>query len=59
VLFETLPGQLDLFVDHVVPLLQARGLFRQDYTGETFRENLGLPFPVNRYTAARQARSAA
>jgi FMN-dependent oxidoreductase (nitrilotriacetate monooxygenase family) len=59
VLFETLPGQLDLFVDHVVPLLQARGLFRTDYTGETFRDTLGLPFPVNRYTAARDARSAA
>jgi FMN-dependent oxidoreductase (nitrilotriacetate monooxygenase family) len=59
VVFETMPGQLALFVDHVVPLLQARGLFRTDYEGETFRENLGLPFPVNRYTAARQARSAA
>jgi alkanesulfonate monooxygenase SsuD/methylene tetrahydromethanopterin reductase-like flavin-dependent oxidoreductase (luciferase family) len=59
VLFETLPGQLDLFVDHVVPLLQARGLFRTEYEGDTFRQNLGLRFPVNRYTAARQARTAA
>jgi len=59
VLFETLPGQLELFVDHVVPLLQARGLLRTEYTGETFRDTLGLPFPVNRYTAARDARSAA
>jgi FMN-dependent oxidoreductase (nitrilotriacetate monooxygenase family) len=59
VLFETLPGQLDVFVDQVVPILQARGLYRQDYEGETFRENLGLDFPVNRYTAARKARSAA
>jgi FMN-dependent oxidoreductase (nitrilotriacetate monooxygenase family) len=59
VLFETMPGQLDLFVDHVVPLLQARGLFRTEYEGDTFRQNLGLPFPENRYTAARQTRSAA
>ncbi len=27
--------------------------------GVTFRENLGLDFPVNRYTAERAARSAA
>jgi FMN-dependent oxidoreductase (nitrilotriacetate monooxygenase family) len=59
VVFETMPGQLELFVDHVVPLLQSKGLFRTAYEGETFREQLGLPFPVNRYTAARQARSAA
>ncbi len=59
VLFEPLPGQLDIFVDEVIPILQARGLFRDDYEGETFRENLGLGFPVNRYTAERKARSAA
>jgi FMN-dependent oxidoreductase (nitrilotriacetate monooxygenase family) len=59
VLFEALPGQLDVFVDQVVPILQARGLFRDDYEGATFRENLGLDVPVNRHTAARKARSAA
>ena len=59
VLFEPLPGQLDLFVEKVVPILQARGLFRTEYEGETFRENIGLPFPVNRHTAARRDRSAA
>jgi len=59
VVFESLPGQLDLFVDEVVPILQARGLFKQDYEGATFRENLGLDFPVNRYTAERDAQSAA
>jgi len=59
VLFEALPGQLDVFVDQVVPILQARGLFRDDYEGSTFRENLGLDVPVNRHTAARKARSAA
>jgi FMN-dependent oxidoreductase (nitrilotriacetate monooxygenase family) len=59
VIFEPLPGQLDLFVERVVPILQARGLFRDDYEGETFRENLGLDFPENRYTVARGDRAAA
>ena len=59
VIFQSLPGQLELFVDHVVPILQARGLFRTEYEGETFREHLGLPFPENRHTAARAAQSAA
>lgn len=59
VVFEPLPGQLELFVELVVPILQARGLFREDYEGATFRESLGLPVPTNRYTAARASRSAA
>jgi len=59
VLFEPLPGQLDAFVDKVVPILQARGLFHEDYEGETFRAHLGLPVPDNRYTVARTGRSAA
>jgi len=58
-LFESLPGQLELFVDHVVPLLQAKGIFRRDYEGTTLRENLGLEKPVNRNTARRHARDAA
>ncbi len=59
VVFEPLPGQLELFVERVVPILQARGLFREEYEGETFRDNLGLPVPANRHTAARGERSAA
>lgn len=39
--FEPLPGQLDLFVDRVIPILQAHGLFRTNYEGTTFREHLG------------------
>ncbi len=39
------PGGLDDFVDHVVPLLQERGVFRTEYTGTTLREHLGLPAP--------------
>ena len=59
-MFEALPGQLARFVDQVVPILQARGLFRTDYAeGATFRETIGLPFPENRHTADRRSRSAA
>jgi N-acetyl-S-(2-succino)cysteine monooxygenase len=46
-----LPGGLDDFVDMVVPELQARGLFRTEYEGDTLRDNLGLPRPASRYAA--------
>lgn len=45
-----LPTGLNDFVDLVVPELQRRGLFRTEYEGRTLRENLGLPFPQNRWT---------
>jgi FMN-dependent oxidoreductase (nitrilotriacetate monooxygenase family) len=35
-----MPGMYESFVRGVVPLLQARGLFRTEYTGTTLRENL-------------------
>ncbi|OLP46720.1 LLM class flavin-dependent oxidoreductase [Rhizobium oryziradicis] len=53
-----LPTGLDDFIDLVVPELQRRGLFRTAYEGRTLRENLGLPFPQNRW-AARAAHLAA
>ncbi len=59
VLFEPLPGQLQAFADKVVPLLRARGLFREAYREDTFRGNLCLPFPENRYTVARARQQAA
>lgn len=34
---------IDTFVDEVVPILQERGIFHEDYEGETLRENLGIP----------------
>ncbi|GAA5046738.1 NtaA/DmoA family FMN-dependent monooxygenase [Nocardia callitridis] len=37
------PWGLDEFVDRVVPLLQDRGALRTEYTGNTLRDNLGLP----------------
>jgi len=36
------PGSMEDFVDQIVPLLQKRGVYRTEYTGVTFRENLGL-----------------
>jgi FMN-dependent oxidoreductase (nitrilotriacetate monooxygenase family) len=47
------PEGLRDFAEQVVPILQQRGLFRTDYEGETLREHLELPYPVNRYTKAR------
>ncbi len=38
-----LPGSFEDFVEHVVPELQRRGLYRKEYTGATLRDHLGLP----------------
>lgn len=35
------------FVEKVVPILQARGLFRTEYPGTTLRESLGLALPAH------------
>jgi FMN-dependent oxidoreductase (nitrilotriacetate monooxygenase family) len=43
-----LPGDLETFVDHVVPVLRRRGLFRHEYAGSTLRQHYGLSRPVNR-----------
>jgi FMN-dependent oxidoreductase (nitrilotriacetate monooxygenase family) len=48
---------LDVFLEHVVPILQKRGLFRTEYAETTLRGHLGLPFAENRY-AARHALAA-
>ncbi|MFF2809328.1 LLM class flavin-dependent oxidoreductase [Streptomyces sp. NPDC058000] len=40
------PGGLDPFVARVVPLLQERGVYRTEYTGNTLRSHLELPDPV-------------
>lgn len=41
------PSGLETFVDHVVPILQRRGLFRTEYAGSTLREHYGLPVPAD------------
>ncbi|ANI38224.1 NtaA/DmoA family FMN-dependent monooxygenase [Mycolicibacterium vaccae] len=40
-----LPDVAAEFVDHVVPILQRKGLFRTDYPGTTLRDTLGLERP--------------
>jgi alkanesulfonate monooxygenase SsuD/methylene tetrahydromethanopterin reductase-like flavin-dependent oxidoreductase (luciferase family) len=40
------PGELELFVDQAVPVLQRRGLYRRDYEGRTLRDHLGLAVPA-------------
>ena len=40
------PGAYNDFVDLVIPELQKRRLFRDDYSGTTLRQNLGLPEPI-------------
>lgn len=47
--FPLLPGDLEDFVEKVVPILQERGLFRLDYEGDTLRDHLGLKNPKNRF----------
>ncbi|MDA0652694.1 MAG: LLM class flavin-dependent oxidoreductase, partial [Proteobacteria bacterium] len=43
------PQGLEDFVDHVVPVLQRRGLFRTVYDGTTLRDHLELPVPVSKW----------
>ena len=43
----TFPQGLQDIVDLVIPELQRRGLFKEEYTGNTLREHLGLKKPVN------------
>lgn len=51
IIHSDLPSGLHDFVDQVVPILQARGIYREDYEHDTLRENLGVPIPQNRYAA--------
>ena len=54
--FEALPNtSLKDFVALVVPLLQARGIYRTQYGQGTLRDNLDLPVPVpvNRYAVEK------
>jgi hypothetical protein len=40
-----LPWMAETFIDEVLPILRKRGLFREDYSGSTLRDHLGLPKP--------------
>jgi FMN-dependent oxidoreductase (nitrilotriacetate monooxygenase family) len=50
----SIPDQLEVFVDHVVPILQKRGLFRTEYEGTTLRDHYGLDRPASSFTTARR-----
>jgi alkanesulfonate monooxygenase len=43
------PEGLESFVDHVVPELQRRGLFKTAYGGQTLRERMGLQVPQSQF----------
>ncbi|MCX2946198.1 hypothetical protein ORG37_24295, partial [Rahnella perminowiae] len=45
------PTAFDDFTDSVIPILQARGVYRTEYESETLRGNLGLREPENQFTA--------
>jgi FMN-dependent oxidoreductase (nitrilotriacetate monooxygenase family) len=44
-----LPSGLEEFVDHVIPELRRRGLFRAGYSADTLRGHYGLTRPVGRF----------
>jgi N-acetyl-S-(2-succino)cysteine monooxygenase len=49
VMAPALPGDLERFIDQVLPILRARGLVRTEYEGTTLREHYGLQRPPGRY----------
>lgn len=55
----TRPADFALFRERVVPILQARGLFRTEYTADTLRGHLGVPVPPHRHANPASATAAA
>lgn len=51
---DVLPDGLEIFVDHVIPLLQKRGIFRTDYRESTLRQRFGLAHPESRFAPAQR-----
>ena len=49
------PGGLDDFASGVIPILQARGLFRTEYEGATLRDHFGFGRPPSRHAARRDS----
>ena len=47
-----LPSGLEVFVEHVLPVLRQRGLFREEYESRTLRDHYGLPRPANQFDVA-------
>lgn len=57
VLASDVPDAVERLCTQLVPELQRRGLFRQEYAGPTLRDNLGLPRPSNPNTQRPGVRS--
>ncbi|MCE4050720.1 MULTISPECIES: LLM class flavin-dependent oxidoreductase [Bacillaceae] len=45
-----IPSQFKVFVEKVVPILQARGIYEEEYSGSTLRDHLGLKKPINQHS---------
>jgi len=50
--FPVIAEGLDDFIQHVLPILEERGYFNPELSGETLRDHLGLPFRESRYSSA-------
>jgi len=53
--FPLLSGDLEDFVEHVVPLFQDKDIFRLDYERDTLHGHLGLEKPVNQFLKKKKA----
>ena len=53
-----LPGDLETFVEHVIPELRRRGIFRHEYEGATLREHYGVERPLSQYASRELATTA-
>jgi len=49
-----LPSGLETFVEHVIPILQKRGLARTEYVGTTLRDHYGLPRPPSQFATTER-----
>lgn len=49
------PSGIEAFVEHVVPILRRRGLFRRHCEGMTLRDHLGFVRPSHRYPDIEEA----
>lgn len=54
-----LPSGLETFIAQVLPILRAKGLFREEYEGTTLREHYGLPVPANQFQRPAQPAASA
>ena len=58
IVYALLPGTFVDFIDHVVPVLQARGLMQRDYAAGTLRDKLfGSAYLPDSHPARRHRRT--